>query len=310
MFLGRKGLVTSLMQDLKECLPDQKKEFGKLINDIKNSISESLNNSFEYLKACEIEKNTLEEQVDITLPGMKNFLGKAHPISQMIDKMIFILSQMGFSVYHSPELETEYYNYSGLNYPDDHPARDMQDTYYIDKTYLLRSHTTSFQQRVLENHTPPIRMICTGKCYRNETISTRSHVIFHQIDAIYIDKNVSFSDLISIIKEFYSKLFDENVEIRIRSSYFPFVKPGIEVDVKCTICNGNGCRLCKESGWLEVAGAGMVHPEILANGGLDPEVYSGFAWGGGIERVYLLLHGISDIRLFLENDFRFLEQFP
>ena len=216
---------------------------------------------------------------------------------------------MGFSIQHSPELDSEYYNYGGLNYPEDHPARDMQDTYYVSKDLLMRSHTTNVQLHLMQKYAPPLRVACPGKCYRNETISTRSHVIFHQIDVFYIDKNVTFRDLLSVKEEFYSKVFNQKVELRVRPSYFPFVEPGFEVDVRCTSCGGSGCRLCKQTGWLEVAGAGMMHPEVLRQGGLDPEVYSGFAWGGGIERVCMLKHGIQDIRLFLDNDMRFLNQF-
>jgi phenylalanyl-tRNA synthetase alpha chain len=251
-----------------------------------------------------------QEKIDISLPGRLPLLGRAHPISQTIDEMLDILISMGFSVYHSPEVESDYYNYGGLNYPEDHPARDMQDTYYLDEKTVLRSHTTSFQQRVMEAYDLPIRMACPGKCYRNEEISTRSHVLFHQIDVMYIDQGVTFGDLLSTLEEFYTKLFKEEVEIRVRASYFPFVEPGMEVDVRCTICKGTGCRVCKQSGWLEMCGAGMIHPEVLKAGGIDPDKYSGFAWGGGVERLFLMLRGVSDIRLFLENDMRFLEQFP
>jgi len=309
-YLGRKGPIVELMKELKGCSVDEKPELGKLINDLKIKITSRLENAFEELKILEINNQLQNEQIDISLPGKKNSLGREHPLSQMLEKMIDILSGMGFSVYYTPEIESDYYNYAGLNYPEDHPARDMQDTYYLDEKTLLRSHTTNFQQRVMENYSPPIRMASPGKCYRNETISARSHVIFHQIDVLYIDKGVTFGDLLASLKEFYSKLFNQNIEIRVRASYFPFVEPGVEVDIKCTICKGKGCRLCKDTGYLEVAGAGMVHPQVLKQGGLDDDVYSGFAWGGGIERVYLLMHGVNDIRLFLENDLRFLEQFP
>ncbi|HPE85417.1 MAG TPA: hypothetical protein PLO43_04495 [Chlamydiales bacterium] len=185
----------------------------------------------------------------------------------------------------------------------------MQDTFYISKDVLLRSHTTNIQQRIMEAHKPPIRVVSPGKCYRNETITTRSHVLFHQIDVFYVDQNVTMGDLLSTLEEFYSKIFNSNVEMRVRASYFPFVEPGIEVDIKCTSCGGSGCRLCKHTGWLEVCGAGMVHPEVLKQGGIDPEMHSGFAWGGGVERLVQLRHGISDIRLFTNNDIRFLNQF-
>lgn len=309
-YLGRKGPIVQLMQDLKSCPSEEKPVLGKLINDLKLDIASRLESSFEKLKHSEIDLQIKSEKIDIALPGKKQFLGRVHPLSQMLETMIEILTGMGFSVYYAPEIESDYYNYAGLNYPEDHPARDMQDTYYLDPKTLLRSHTTSFQQRVMERYQPPIRMLCPGKCYRNETISARSHVIFHQIDVLYIDKGVTFGDLLYSLKEFYSKLFNQDVDIRVRASYFPFVEPGVEVDIKCTICQGKGCRLCKDTGYLEVAGAGMVHPQVLKQGGLDDEVFSGFAWGGGIERVYQLLHGVNDIRLFQENDLRFLQQFP
>jgi phenylalanyl-tRNA synthetase alpha chain len=310
LYLGKKGPLTSLMQLLKSCTPEDRPLFGQLINQLKVDIDLDLGKSFHKLSEREIQDQINQEKIDISLPGKKSFLGRPHPISQAIDEMLEILISMGFTIYHSPEVESDYYNYGALNYPEDHPARDMQDTYYLDEKTVLRSHTTSFQQRVMESYELPIRMACPGKCYRNEEISTRSHVLFHQIDVMYIDKGVTFGDLLATLEEFYSKLFKEKVEIRVRASYFPFVEPGMEVDVRCTICKGHGCRVCKHSGWLEVCGAGMIHPEVLKAGGIDPDKYSGFAWGGGVERLFLMLRGVSDIRLFLENDLRFLEQFP
>ncbi|MCH9616871.1 MAG: Phenylalanine--tRNA ligase alpha subunit [Chlamydiia bacterium] len=309
-YLGKKGPVQDLMQSLKDCSKEQRPLFGKLINDLKGAFSEKIENRFSFLKDQELKQKLAREKVDISLPGKKEFKGSIHPISQMMDKVVDVLKGMGFSVFLTPEVESDYYNYGGLNYPEDHPARDMQDTYYLDKSTLLRSHTTSFQQHVFEMYDPPVRMVCPGKCFRNETISSRSHVIFHQCDVMYVDKDVTFADLISTQKEFYRLLFGREVEIRMRPSYFPFVEPGMEVDLRCLLCDGAGCKLCKHSGWLEVCGAGMIHPEIIKGGGLDPEVYSGFAWGGGIERLYLLMHQIDDIRLFMENDTRFLQQFP
>ncbi len=309
-YLGKNGPVQDLMKSLKDCSPDERPLFGKLINDLKQSFAEKLQEQSDYLKEKELKENLALEKVDISLPGRKNFKGAIHPISQMVDKVLDVLIGMGFSVFMAPEMESDYYNYGGLNYPDDHPARDMQDTYYLDEKTLLRSHTTSFQQHVLEMYKPPIRMACPGKCFRNETISSRSHVLFHQVDVMYIDKDVTFADLMSTQKEFYKRLFGKEIELRMRPSYFPFVEPGMEVDISCLLCEGKGCKLCKHSGWLEVCGAGMIHPEILKQGGVDPEVYSGYAWGGGIERLYLLMHQIGDIRLFMENDLRFLKQFP
>ncbi|MCB1115676.1 MAG: phenylalanine--tRNA ligase subunit alpha [Chlamydiia bacterium] len=309
-YLGKKSPIQALMQDLRSCAPEERPEMGKLINTLKQEVTEELTSHFEKLEVQELNIRLAEETVDVTLPGRRKHLGRKHPLTQMLDEVIDILIGMGFSVERTPEIDTEYYNYGGLNYPPDHPARDMQDTFYITPDVLLRSHTTSYQQHVMERAQPPIRILSAGKCYRNETITSRSHVFFHQVDALYIDKNVSFADLLSTKEAFYSKIFNQKVELRVRPSYFPFVEPGMEVDIKCTSCGGSGCTLCKHTGFLEVAGAGMVHPNVLKEGGLDPEIYSGYAWGGGIERLFMLRHGISDIRLFTENDTRFLSQFP
>lgn len=308
-YLGKKGPIQSLMALLKDASAEQRPLLGKDINELKESITSEIDQKFEQLGSEEESKQLQLEKEDITLPGRKNFLGKIHPISQMVEEVLQILIQMGFSVQTTPEIESDYYNYGGLNYPEDHPARDMQDTFYLSKEMLLRSHTTSIQQRIMETKEPPIRVVSYGKCYRNETITARSHVLFHQIDGLYIDKNVTFADLLAIKKELYSKIFKKEVKLRVRPSYFPFVEPGMEIDILCTCCDGAGCRLCKSTGWLEVCGAGMVHPEVLKQGGLDPEVYSGLAWGGGIERLFMLRHGVSDIRMFTENDLRFLNQF-
>jgi phenylalanyl-tRNA synthetase alpha chain len=308
-YLGRKSPIQALMQDLRSCLPEKRPEMGQLINTLKEEVSSELTIHFEALEAKELNLRLSEEKIDVTLPGRKKNLGRKHPLSQMLDEVIEILIGMGFSVQQSSEIESEYYNYSGLNYPPDHPARDMQDTFYITPDILLRSHTTSIQQHMMENAQPPIRILSAGKCYRNETITARSHVFFHQVDVLYIDKDVTFSDLLRAKEEFYTKIFKQKIELRVRPSYFPFVEPGMEVDIKCTSCAGSGCSLCKHTGYLEVAGAGMVHPNVLEAGGIDPEVYSGYAWGGGIERLFMLRHGISDIRLFTENDARFLSQF-
>ncbi len=308
-YLGKKGHIVALMQDLRHASPEQKPLLGKKINLLKQEISASIDNTKGILSKREMNDRLQNDKVDVTLPGNKTFLGRKHPISQMVDEVLDILVSMGFSVQYSPEVESEYYNYGGLNYPEDHPARDMQDTFYIDKETLLRSHTTSIQQRMMESHKPPIRVASPGKCYRNETITARSHVFFYQVDAFYIDKGVTFADLLATKKAFYEKIFNQKIEMRVRPSYFPFVEPGMEIDIKCTNCAGKGCALCKTTGWLEVCGAGMMHPEVIKAGGLDPDVYSGYAWGGGIERLFMLRHRISDIRLFTENNMNFLEQF-
>lgn len=308
-YLGKKGPVQNLMKYLKDVPQDERPLFGKKVNDLKEEISTRLSELENNLVSQEEGERLLQEKIDITLPGRRRSIGRKHAVTQALDAMIDILIGMGFSVQYGPDIETDYYNFEALNFPPDHPARDMQDTFYITPQVLLRTHTSNVQVRVMESHQPPIRIITPGKAYRNETITARSHVFFHQVEGLYIDKNVSFSDLLSTMQEFFQKLFQREIEVRYRPSYFPFVEPGLEVDIGCLSCQGKGCQLCKQTGWLEVAGAGMVHPEVLKNGGIDPEIYTGYAWGMGVERMVLLKHGVKDIRMFTENDLRFLHQF-
>jgi phenylalanyl-tRNA synthetase alpha chain len=305
-YLGKKGPIQDLMQHLRDTPQEMRPVIGQQINELKEEISRLCEQALHSFSQVELTQRLSEEKIDITLPGRRHYLGKEHPITQVQGEVIEILIGMGFSVQYGPDIDTDYYNYEGLNFPPDHPARDMQDTFYITKEMLLRSHTSNTQLRVMENNAPPIRIIAPGTVYRNETISSRSHVFFHQVEGLYIDKNVSFADLFATMDEFLSKLFHAKVKTRFRPSYFPFVEPGLEVDVACTSCYGKGCRLCKQTGWLEICGAGMVHPEVLKNGGIDPQEYSGYAWGLGIERLTMLRYGIKDIRMFTENDFRFL----
>jgi len=308
-YLGKKGPIQALMQELKGVTSAERPHFGKLINDLKEELTAHLDNSFQRLRSQEQDLRLAQEKIDPTLPGRKSYLGRTHPIQQMLEKILDILVGMGFSVRYGPDVDTDYYNFGALNFADDHPARDMQDTFYLENGLLLRTHTTNVQARAIENLTPPMRIAAPGRAFRNEDISARSHIFFHQIDGFYIDKGVTFSDLLSMMEEFVSKILGEKTETRFRPSYFPFVEPGMEVDVRCTACKGNGCRLCKRTGWLEILGSGMIHPHVLQKGGLDPEIYSGYAWGMGIERLAILHHDIPDIRLFTENDIRFLEQF-
>lgn len=308
-YLGKKGPIQEFMKELKEVPVDQKPIAGKLINDLKEKIAEEISAKHSTLIEVEDKERLLQEKIDVTLPGRRRYPGRKHIITQVLDEMTDILRGMGFSVQYGPDVDSDYYNFEALNFPPDHPARDMQDTFYVAPNVLLRTHTSNIQARVMESQKPPIRVITPGKVYRNETVTARSHVIFHQVEALYINTDVTFADLLSTMKEFLSKVFQEPVEVRFRPSYFPFVEPGMEVDIRCLSCRGAGCGLCKHTGWLEVAGAGMVHPEVLKNGGIDPEVYSGFAWGLGVERLILLKYGVNDIRMFTENDMRFLEQF-
>lgn len=311
-YLGKKGPVTALMIELKNCSSEERPHFGKLINDLKEELLSHCDHSLARLKREEQNQRLKQEWLDATLPGRTSYQGRSHPITQSMDRILDILIGMGFSIQLGPDVDTDYYNFEGLNFAEDHPARDMQDTFYIQSPtpLLLRTHTSNVQVHAMETYKPPIRIVAPGRCFRNEDISARSHVFFHQIEGFYIDKHVTFADLFSTMDEFLSKLFQTKVETRFRPSYFPFVEPGLEVDVRCISCKGTGCRICKHTGWLEILGAGMVHPNVLRKGHLDPEIYSGYAWGMGIERLTMLLHDIRDIRLFTENDLRFLEQFP
>lgn len=308
-YLGKKGPVQELMMLLRDLPSEERPAQGKVINVLRDELTHLCEESLASFEAIEQQARIEAEKIDVTLPGKKQFLGRKHPIYRMLDEIIEVLSGMGFTVQYGPDIDSDYYNFEGLNYPKDHPARDMQDTYYINSEYLLRSQTSNTQLRVMEQFKPPIRIIAPGTVFRNETISARSHVFFHQVEGLYIDKGVTFADLLGTMNEFLSKLYSKDVKTRFRPSFFPFTEPSMEVDILCTHCEGKGCRLCKQSGWLEVLGCGMVHPQVLTNGGIDPEEYSGYAWGLGIERMAMLRYGINDIRLFTENDLRFLEQF-
>jgi len=309
-YLGKKGPIQDLMRGLKDVSAEERPNSGKLINDLKAHMESSVAEAHERLVSCEQNDRLAHETIDVTLPGRRRYPGRKHIITQALDEILDILIGMGFSVQYGPDIDTDYYNFEALNFAPDHPARDMQDTFYVSSNVLLRTHTSNIQARVMETHQPPIRVIAPGKAYRNETITARSHVFFHQVELFYVDTDVSFADLQATMNEFLSKLFHEEIETRFRPSYFPFVEPGMEVDIRCLSCEGRGCSLCKHTGWLEIAGAGMIHPEVLKNGNIDPEKYSGFAWGMGVERLVLLKNGVNDIRMFTENDMRFLSQFP
>jgi phenylalanyl-tRNA synthetase alpha chain len=309
-YLGKKGLIQTLMQSLKDCSADERPHLGKLINDLKEAITQQLAIALKRFAEEDLEMQLKSEIIDVTLPGRRRFPGNKHVILRMLDEAIDILVGMGFSVQNGPDIESDYYNFEALNFAKDHPARDMHDTFYITPEVLLRTHTSNTQVRVMETTRPPIRIVAPGKCYRNEDVSARSHVLFHQIDGLYIDKHVTFADLLSTLKELFCKLLRQNdIKMRYRPSYFPFVEPGMEVDIECFVCDAKGCSVCKQSGWLEVCGAGMVHPEVLKSGGIDSEEYTGYAWGMGIERLTMLRFGIEDIRLFMEDNLRFLQQF-
>lgn len=309
-YLGKKGPVQALMLELKHCTPEERPRYGKIINDLKEELVAHIDHSLARVRQSELDEQLQAEWLDITLPGRLPRHGRLHPITRTLNQVTTILIGMGFSVQLGPDVDTDYYNFGGLNFAPDHPARDMQDTFYLAPAHLLRTHTSNVQVHMMETHAPPIRVIAPGRCFRNEDISARSHVFFHQVEGFYIDKHVTFADLFSTMDEFLAKLFGQKIQTRYRPSYFPFVEPGMEVDIRCISCQGVGCRLCKQTGWLEILGTGLIHPNVLKKGKIDPEVYSGYAWGMGIERITMLLHDIRDIRLFTENDLRFLEQFP
>ncbi|OGN62021.1 MAG: phenylalanine--tRNA ligase subunit alpha [Chlamydiae bacterium RIFCSPHIGHO2_12_FULL_27_8] len=308
-YLGKKGLLQSLMLFLKDASTEERPVFGKEINELKNEITIQLENGLISFLSKEEDKKLNNEEIDVTLPGRKNFQGRFHPLTLLMNEVIDIFVSMGFAVETGPDVDSDYYNFEALNFAKDHPARDMQDTFYLNDEMLLRTHTSNVQVRVMEKFKPPIRCIAPGKCFRNENISSRSHVFFHQVEMFYIDEKVTFASLLATMDEFCSKLFKKKIETRFRPSYFPFVEPGMEGDIKCIICSGQGCKVCKHSGWLEVFGAGMIHPEVLKSGGIDPEKYTGFAAGLGIERLAMLMYNIKDIRYFTQNDLKFLQQF-
>lgn len=309
-YLGKKGAVQGLMHTLKDCSAEERPQVGKVINDLKEAVTVQLDAAFDRFKHQELQVRLAGETIDVTEPGRSRFLGGKHVVMKVLDEAIDVLMGMGFSVQYGPDIESDFYNFEALNFAKDHPARDMHDTFYINPETLLRTHTSNTQVRVMEKGSPPIRIIAPGKCYRNEDVSARSHVLFHQIEGVYIDKHVTFADLLATLEELFSKLLkQEGIKMRYRPSYFPFVEPGMEVDINCFVCGAKGCSVCKHSGWLEVCGAGMIHPEVLKAGGIDPEEYTGYAWGMGIERLTMLRFGIEDIRLFMENNLRFLHQF-
>lgn len=305
-FLGKKGVLTDLFTAFKSVPNEEKKVFGQKLNELKIAATEKIST----LKEAIEETATVSGLYgDLTRPGSPLEIGSRHPISIVKNQIIDIFSRIGFNVSEGPEMEDDWHNFTALNLPEYHPARDMQDTFFIEKDISLRTHTSSVQVRVMENSTPPIRTISPGRVFRNEAISARAHCIFHQVEGLYIDKNVSFADLKQTLFYFAKTIFGEDTKIRFRPSYFPFTEPSAEMDVSCNICGGKGCNICKYTGFVEILGCGMVDPAVLSNCNIDPEKYSGFAFGMGIERITMLLYGIDDLRLFYENDKRFLEQF-
>ena len=307
-WLGSKGLVKALMSEMKNIPVDKKKEFGQVLNYFK-LLAE---NKYESMKEITGDQQSqAAKEIDLSLPGDKLPLGSRHPITLMRNRIVSIFQRLGFAVAEGPEIEDDWHNFTALNLPEHHPARDMQDTFYVlqNPDWLLRTHTSNVQIREMEKGKLPIRGIYPGRVYRNETISARSHCFFHQVEGLYIDENVSFADLKQTLYFFVKEMYGKDVRVRFRPSYFPFTEPSAEMDVSCFICGGSGCNICKKTGWVEILGCGMVHPNVLLNCKIDPNKYTGFAFGMGIERPAMLKYGINDIRLFSENDLRFLKQF-
>lgn len=306
-FLGTKGIVKEIFGAMKDVPAEQKKEAGQVLNAFKQ-MAEAHYERFSHLQQ---PKSAAARKEDLTLPAADLPLGTRHPLRIVENKIVSIFEKLGFSVAEGPEIEDDWHNFTSLNMPEDHTARDMQDTFYISQhpDWLLRTHTSSVQARVLEEGKLPVRVICPGRVYRNETISARAHCFFHQCEGLYIDEQVSFADLKQTLYSFVTEMFGENTRVRFRPSYFPFTEPSAEMDISCTVCGGSGCSLCKHTGWVEILGCGMVHPDLLRNFGIDPARYSGFAFGMGVERITQIRYQVNDLRLYSQNDVRFLRQF-
>lgn len=311
-YLGTKGLMKTVMGEMKNVPNEKKKEAGQILNDFKIFVEEKFNTLKENTQGTE---DSATDSMDWSLPGNPAIVGTRHPLNLVRSQIISIFQTLGFAVEEGPEIEDDWHNFGAMNLPEDHPARDMQDTFYInnakagEQSWLLRTHTSSVQARIMENQKPPIRVICPGRVYRNETISARAHCFFHQVEGLYIDENVSFADLKQTLYFFVQQMFGKDVKVRFRPSYFPFTEPSAEMDISCLICEGDGCNVCKHTGWVEILGSGMVHPKVLENFGIDSNKYTGFAFGMGVERITQLKYRVNDLRLYSQNDVRFLKQF-
>ncbi|MBU8905120.1 phenylalanine--tRNA ligase subunit alpha [Desertibacillus haloalkaliphilus] len=310
-YLGKKGPITEVLRGMGKLSAEERPKVGQMANDVRAAITEKLEQKEQRLEEEAVEQQLAAESIDVTLPGRPVQVGSRHPLTGVVEHVEDVFMGMGFSVAEGPEVETDYYNFEALNLPKEHPARDMQDSFYITNDLLLRTHTSPVQARTMEKYEGkgPVKIICPGKVFRrDDDDATHSHQ-FMQIEGLYIDENVRMSDLKGVLETFAKKFFGPDQKIRLRPSFFPFTEPSVEVDISCVMCGGDGCRVCKQSGWIEVLGAGMVHPRVLEMGGFDPNKYSGFAFGMGVERLAMLKYGIDDIRHFYTNDYRFLQQF-
>ncbi len=308
-FLGRKGKITTLIRSVGSLSPEERPRMGQVANRLKKELELSFEKTEERIREEARRRKASRETIDVTLPGLNYSRGRCHPITAVLEEVIDIFSDLGFALESGPEVETEYYNFDALNMPIDHPARDMQDTLYLEDGRVLRTHTSPVQIRTMEKATPPLRMICAGKTFRADTADASHSPMFHQLEGLMVDRVVSLADLKGVLTIFARRLFGGRTRLRFRPSFFPFTEPSVEVDISCVVCSGAGCRLCSRRGWLEVLGAGMVDPEVFKAVGYDPEKWTGFAFGMGIDRIAMLKHGLDDIRLFYENDLRFLHQF-
>jgi phenylalanyl-tRNA synthetase alpha chain len=307
-FIAKKGKIPALMDAIKSIAPEERKKFGMEVNKLKQIAEEKFREKQAYFESQIVAP---ESSLDLTLPHIPDTLANAHPLSIVRNRIVQIFEHMGFKQSEGPEIEDDFHNFTGLNFPENHPAREMQDTFFIEKNpdIALRTHTSSVQIRVMSTHQPPMRTFSIGRVFRNEAISARAHCIFHQIEGFFIDENVGFVDLKQTLYHFVKEMFGKDTQIRFRPSYFPFTEPSAEIDISCLICKGKGCNVCKYSGWVEIGGAGMIDPNVFINCGIDPEKYTGFAFGMGLERITMLKYQIKDLRLFTENDVRFLKQF-
>ena len=308
-YLGKKGELTAILKQMGSLSPEERPKMGALVNQAKQELEELINSKKTELKASEQLKKLAEETIDITMPAKEIKPGKLHPLNTVLDDMINIFQSMGFDVVDGPEVETDHYNFECLNVPADHPARDMQDTFYLAENLLLRTQTSAAQIRTMETRKPPIRVICPGRVFRADEVDATHSPVFHQIEGLVVDKGVTMCDLKGVLEEFAHEIYGSDTKVKFRPSFFPFTEPSVEVDVTCSECGGKGCRVCKGSGWIEILGAGMVHLNVLRSCGIDPEEYSGFAFGIGLDRLTTTRYKISDIRLLFENDKRFLDQF-
>lgn len=307
-YLGKKGSITSQMKNLGQLSAEERPAAGAEINKARDTVQDAIQTRKQALETDAINAKLAGEVIDVSLPGRGQHTGGLHPVTRTLQRIEAIFKAVGYTVETGPEIEDDYHNFEALNIPSHHPARAMHDTFYVDDTHVLRTHTSPVQVRTMENCEPPIRIICPGRVYRCDFDATHSPM-FHQVEGLVVDKNISFADLKGTVDQFLKAFFETDVAVRFRPSYFPFTEPSAEMDIQCTQCRGKGCRMCKNTGWLEVGGCGMVHPNVFKASGVDPEVYTGFAFGMGVERLAMLRYGVNDLRLFFENDLRFLKQF-